>query len=55
MEFTESEFHSFDQPFLFKKRLGDRFIGAVDCRTRKKIGKDHVLKNNDVIKILTSR
>lgn len=35
--------------------IGEKFIGAIDCRTRKKIGKDHVLKNGDVIKILTSR
>ncbi len=35
--------------------IGEKFIGAIDCRTRKKIGKDYVLKNGDVIKILTSR
>ncbi len=35
--------------------IGDRFIGAIDCRTKKKIGRDSVLKDGDVIKILTSR
>ena len=35
--------------------IGDKFIGAIDCRTKKKIGRDHVLKDGDVIKILTSR
>lgn len=35
--------------------IGDRFIGAIDCRTKKKIGKEHVLKDGDVIKILTRR
>ena len=35
--------------------IGDRFIGAIDCRTKKKIGREHVLKDGDVIKIITSR
>jgi len=35
--------------------IGDKFIGAIDCRTKKKIGKDHVLRDGDVVKILTSR
>ncbi|MBN2250735.1 MAG: redox-regulated ATPase YchF [Candidatus Altiarchaeota archaeon] len=35
--------------------IGDRFIGAIDCRTKKKTGRDTVLKDGDVIKILTSR
>ncbi len=33
--------------------IGDSFIGAVDARTKRKIGADHELKNGDVIKILT--
>jgi len=32
--------------------LGDNFIGAIDVRTKRKVGKEHVLKNGDVIKIL---
>ena len=32
----------------------ERFIAAVDCRTGQRIGKDHELKNNDVIKIQLS-
>jgi len=35
--------------------IGDRFIGAIDCRTKKKIGKEHILQNNDVIKILVRK
>jgi ribosome-binding ATPase YchF (GTP1/OBG family) len=35
--------------------LGDRFIGAIDCRTKKKIGRDHVLKDGDVIKIIVRK
>lgn len=32
--------------------IAEKFIGAVDCRTKKRIGKDHVLKHGDVIRIL---
>jgi ribosome-binding ATPase YchF (GTP1/OBG family) len=35
--------------------LGDRFIGAIDCRTKKKIGRDHILKDGDVIKIIVRK
>jgi|GEM_PF-4923148 len=56
IEFTESEFHSFPSTLFFlRKGLWDRFIGAIDARTKKKIGKEHVLRNNDVIKILVRK
>jgi len=32
--------------------LAEKFIGAIDARTGKKVGSDHLLKNNDIIKIL---
>ncbi|MBN3037271.1 MAG: redox-regulated ATPase YchF [Candidatus Diapherotrites archaeon] len=32
--------------------VAEKMKGAVDCRTRRKIGKDHVLRNNDVVRIL---
>ena len=35
--------------------LGDKFIAAVDCKTKMKVGRDHVLKNGDVIKIISGR
>lgn len=35
--------------------IGDRFIGAIDCRTKKKIGRDHVLKDGDIVKILVKK
>jgi len=35
--------------------IGDKFIGAIDCRTKMKVGKDHRLKDCDVIKIITGR
>lgn len=34
--------------------LGDRFIKAIDAKTRQAVGKDHVLKNRDGIEIITS-
>ncbi|UCG95165.1 MAG: redox-regulated ATPase YchF [archaeon] len=33
--------------------IGDKFIGALDARTKRKIGADHELKSGDIIKILT--
>lgn len=44
-----------DLAYKIHTDIGDKFIGAIDCRTKKKIGKDHVLGDGDVIKILTSR
>lgn len=35
--------------------LADRFIGAMDATTKKRVSKDHELNNNDIIKILSSR
>jgi ribosome-binding ATPase YchF (GTP1/OBG family) len=35
--------------------IGDKFIGAVDARTKRKLGEDHPLENGDVVEILTSR
>ncbi|MEM5778471.1 MAG: redox-regulated ATPase YchF [Candidatus Aenigmatarchaeota archaeon] len=33
--------------------IGERFIGAIDARTGKKVGAEYFLKHNDIIKILT--
>jgi len=41
--------------FKVHSDLGDKFIGAVDCRTKMKVGKEHVLKDGDVIKIVAGR
>lgn len=35
--------------------LAKRFIGAVDCKTQRRVGKDHPLKNGDVIKIIAGK
>ena len=32
--------------------FGEKFIGAVDCRTKQRIGKEHILKNGDIVRIL---
>lgn len=44
-----------DLAYKVHSDLGDKFIGAIDCRTRMKVGRDHVLKNCDVIKIISGR
>jgi ribosome-binding ATPase YchF (GTP1/OBG family) len=44
-----------DLAYKIHTDIGDRFIGAIDCKTKKKIGRETVLKDGDVIKILTSR
>jgi len=31
-----------------------RFVAAIDCRTKQKLGKEHSLKNNDVVKVQLS-
>lgn len=40
-----------DLAFKIHTELGEKFISAIDVRTKKRLGKDYVLKNNDVIKI----
>jgi len=42
-----------DLAFAIHTDIGNEFIGAIDCRTGKKLGKESKLKNNDIIKIIT--
>lgn len=42
-----------DLAYKVHSDIGKAFIGAIDAKTKKKIGKEHILKPNDVIKILT--
>jgi ribosome-binding ATPase YchF (GTP1/OBG family) len=42
-----------DLAFKVHTDIGQKFIGAIDARTGRKVGSDHVLKHNDIIKILT--
>ncbi len=44
-----------DLAYRIHTDIGDRFIGAIDCKTKKKIGRDHVLCSGDVIKIIAGR
>ncbi len=41
--------------YLIHSELGDGFIYAVDARDRKRIGEDAVLKNRDVISVVSAR
>ncbi len=42
-----------DLAFKVHTEIGQGYIGAIDTRTGRKVGKDYKLKNSDVIKILT--
>lgn len=42
-----------DLAYTIHSDIGAKFIGAINARTNMKLGKDYVLKPNDVIKILT--
>jgi ribosome-binding ATPase YchF (GTP1/OBG family) len=44
-----------DLAYKVHSDFGDKFISAVDCRTKQKVGRDHVLKDCDVIKIISGR
>ena len=35
--------------------FGKNFIKAIDVKTKMLLGKDHVLKNNDVIEIVSGK
>jgi len=42
-----------DLAYRIHTDIGDKFIGAIDCRTKMKVGKDHALSDCDIIKILS--
>jgi ribosome-binding ATPase YchF (GTP1/OBG family) len=42
-----------DLAFKIHTDIGENFVAAIDCKTKRKIAKDYVLKNGDVIKIFT--
>ncbi|MCH8329594.1 MAG: TGS domain-containing protein, partial [Nanoarchaeota archaeon] len=35
--------------------LGDKFIRAIDVRTKMTVGKEHPLKHRDVVEIITDK
>jgi len=49
------ESSAIDLAYRIHSDIGDRFIGAIDCKTKMKVGRDHKLINGDVIKIITGR
>ena len=40
---------------LIHTDMASKFIGGIDARTKKRLGADYVLKNNDVIEIVFGR
>ena len=44
-----------DFAFKLHTDIGKHFIKAIDVKTRRPVGKEHVLKNRDVIEIVTSK
>ncbi len=43
-----------DLAFLIHNDLGKGFLYAIDVRTKQRIGAEHMLKNNDIIKIVST-
>jgi len=35
--------------------FGDNFIKAIDVKTKMLLGREHILKNNDVIEIISGK
>ena len=44
-----------DFAFKLHTDIGNHFIKALDVKTRRPVGKDYILKNRDVIEIVTSK
>ena len=44
-----------DFAFAVHSDLGNNFIRAIDVRTKKVVGKDHLLKNGDVVEIVAKK
>lgn len=43
-----------DLAFKIHSEIGNKFLYAVDARTKKRLSNDYVLKNNDIIKIVST-
>jgi hypothetical protein len=44
-----------DFAFKIHTDLGNNFVKAIDVKTKRALGKEHILQNNDVIEIITSK
>ncbi|MEM1536092.1 MAG: redox-regulated ATPase YchF [Candidatus Pacearchaeota archaeon] len=42
-----------DLAFAIHTEIGKNFVAAIDARTKKRLAKDYMLKNKDIIKIIT--
>lgn len=47
--------NALDFAYRIHSDLGDNFIRAIDVRTKKAVGKDHVLKDRDVVEIVSGK
>ncbi len=50
----EKEATALDLAYKIHTQLGDNFIKAIDAKTKKVLGKDYVLKDGDIIKIVST-
>jgi (p)ppGpp synthase/HD superfamily hydrolase len=41
-----------DFAYRLHSSIGDGFIRAIDVKTKRTVGKEHVLKNRDVVEIV---
>jgi ribosome-binding ATPase len=44
-----------DFAYKLHSDFGDNFIRAIDVKTKMTIGKEHVLKNGDVVEIISGK
>jgi len=52
---VRKESTTLDLAYKVHTDIGDKFIGAIDCKTRMKVGRDHNVKDGDVVKIIAGR
>ena len=43
-----------DLAFKIHSEIGEKFLYAIDARTKKRLSNEYVLKNNDIIKIVST-
>ena len=43
-----------DLAYKIHSDIGDNISCAIEARTKKRLSKEHILKNNDVLKIITN-
>ena len=43
-----------DLAFKIHSEIGDKFLYAIDAKTKKRVSNDYILKNNDIIKVVST-